>query len=122
MPWQRRRCLEALNPWLELAATGRVPLDPAGSMDTLRDRIAVITGGASGIGAGIARALAARGAHLVLADLDEGGMAQLAAELSAGGTQVLCQRTDVGDRAQVMALADAAFARFGQVHVLCNNA
>lgn len=91
-------------------------------MDTLRDRTAVVTGGASGIGAGIARALAARGAHLVLADLDEDGMARLATELTAGGTQVLCHRTDVGDRGQVMALADAAFARFGQVHVLCNNA
>ncbi|MFN8545760.1 MAG: SDR family NAD(P)-dependent oxidoreductase [Candidatus Binatia bacterium] len=91
-------------------------------MDPFRDRVAVITGGASGIGAGLARAFAARGAKLVLADLDTEGLARIAADLEAGGTPVLTLRTDVGERAEVEALAAAAFARFGAVHLLCNNA
>jgi len=91
-------------------------------MDAFRDRVAVITGGGAGIGAGMARAFAARGAKLVLADLDEAALARTAGELRAGGAEVHTVRCDVGERAQVLALADAAFGRFGAVHVVCNNA
>jgi NAD(P)-dependent dehydrogenase (short-subunit alcohol dehydrogenase family) len=91
-------------------------------MDALRDRVAVITGGGSGIGAAMARAFAARGAHVVLADLDEAAMGRVAGDLERRGTAVLSVRTDVGERAQVEALAEAAVRRFGAVHVVCNNA
>ena len=91
-------------------------------MDPLRDRVAVITGGAGGIGTAIARAFAARGARLVLADLDEAALARTQADLERAGATVHTVRTDVGERAQVEALAESAVRRFGAVHVVCNNA
>jgi NAD(P)-dependent dehydrogenase (short-subunit alcohol dehydrogenase family) len=91
-------------------------------MDPFAGRVAVVTGGGSGIGAALARAFAARGAHLVLADLDADAMAAVARDLAARGSEVLCVPTDVGERAQVEALAAAALARFGAVHLICNNA
>ncbi len=91
-------------------------------MDAFKDRVAVVTGGGSGIGAAMARAFAARGAKLVLADIDEAALASVAEPLAASGTQVLTRKTDVGERAQVEALARAAEERFGAVHVVCNNA
>jgi NAD(P)-dependent dehydrogenase (short-subunit alcohol dehydrogenase family) len=91
-------------------------------MDPFAGRVAVITGGGSGIGAALARAFAARGAHLVLADLDAEAMAAVAADLAAHGTEVLCVPTDVGEREQVEALAAAAVTHFGAVHLVCNNA
>ncbi len=90
-------------------------------MDT-NGRVAVITGGASGIGRGIARAFAGEGMRLVLADLDEQMLTATVDELSAGGAEVIGQRCDVADLASVEALATAALERFGAVHVLCNNA
>ncbi len=91
-------------------------------MDDFRDRVAVITGGGGGIGAALAEAFAARGARLVLADLDEAAMARVAEPLRGRGADVLAVRTDVGDLASVRALADAAKSRFGAVHLVCNNA
>jgi NAD(P)-dependent dehydrogenase (short-subunit alcohol dehydrogenase family) len=91
-------------------------------MDEFAGRVAVITGGGNGIGAAMARAFAARGARLVLADLDPAAMERVAKPLTAAGTEVLCVPTDVGELAQVQALADAAERRFGAVHLVCNNA
>jgi len=90
--------------------------------DPLKDRVAVITGGGSGIGAAMAAAFAARGARIVLADIDPAALERSAATLTASGAEVLTVRTDVADLAQVRALAGAAVARFGAVHVVCNNA
>jgi NAD(P)-dependent dehydrogenase (short-subunit alcohol dehydrogenase family) len=90
--------------------------------DPFRDRVAVITGGAGGIGFGMAEAFAARGAKIALADLDEPGMDARAKTLRARGTDVACVRTDVTDRKSVDALADAVWSRFGAAHVVCNNA
>jgi NAD(P)-dependent dehydrogenase (short-subunit alcohol dehydrogenase family) len=90
--------------------------------DPFADRVALVTGGGSGIGAAMAAAFAARGARVVLADIDAEALARTASTLRAGGTDVLAVRTDVGDLPQVRALADAAVARFGAVHVVCNNA
>jgi NAD(P)-dependent dehydrogenase (short-subunit alcohol dehydrogenase family) len=90
--------------------------------DPFRGRVAVITGGAAGIGAGMARAFAARGARLVLADLDEPALAATARTLTEAGAAVLAVPTDVGDRAAVEALADTAWRHYGAVHVVCNNA
>lgn len=90
--------------------------------DPFRDRVAVVTGGAGGIGFALAEAFAARGARIALADLDEPGMAARAKTLEARGTEVLCVPTDVTRRESVVALADAVFARFGAAHLVCNNA
>jgi len=91
-------------------------------MDAFQGRVAVITGGGGGIGAAMARAFAARGARLVLADVDPVAMATVAEALRAGGTDVLTVATDVTSLDSVRALADAAERRFGAVHVVCSNA
>jgi NAD(P)-dependent dehydrogenase (short-subunit alcohol dehydrogenase family) len=91
-------------------------------MDPFRDRVAVITGGAGGIGMAMARAFAARGAKLVLADLDEAALQRSVAELEQGGAQAVGVRTDVTQLESVQALAAGAQKRFGGVHIVCNNA
>jgi NAD(P)-dependent dehydrogenase (short-subunit alcohol dehydrogenase family) len=88
----------------------------------LRGKTAVVTGGASGIGRGIVRALAAEGMSLVIADIEQGPMDEVVAELAGRGTDAIGVRTDVSKLDQVEALAAAAIDRFGAVQVLCNNA
>lgn len=91
-------------------------------MQTLDGRVAVVTGAASGIGLGIAKAFAGEGMRLVLADVDGPRLDREAAALVDAGHEVETRVTDVGDPFQVQALADAAVARFGAVNVICNNA
>jgi len=86
-------------------------------MQDLRDKVAVITGGASGIGLATARLLAAEGARIVLADIEDGPLAAAASELDALGV-----RCDVGSLASVQALADAAYEHHGAVDIVFNNA
>jgi NAD(P)-dependent dehydrogenase (short-subunit alcohol dehydrogenase family) len=93
-----------------------------GGLPDLRGRVAVVTGGGSGIGRALALALAREGADVVVADLDESGMAETCRGVLDQGRQALAVRTDVTDRGAVETLAERAFARFGSVHVLCNNA
>lgn len=90
-------------------------------MRELKGRVAVVTGGANGIGKGLATRFLTEGMRVVIADNDRGDLDRAAAEL-AGLGEVLAVRTDVADAASVQALADAAVDRFGAVHVLCNNA
>ena len=87
-------------------------------MRTLRGKTAVITGAASGIGRALAQRLSAERMRLVLADVDGKGLREVAARLP----QALAVRTDVSRMADVQRLARAAYARFGAVHLLCNNA
>lgn len=84
---------------------------------SLAEKVAVVTGAASGIGLATARRFAREGARLVLADLNEDGGRGVAAELGA-----LFQRTDVTDLAQVEALMQAAVDRHGRLDVVFNNA
>src|SRR5262245_22751740 len=91
-------------------------------MDPFRDRVAVITGGAGGIGMAMARAFAARGAKLVLADLDGPALQRAVGELEGSGAAALGVPTEVTSLDSVQALAAAARARFGGVHIVCNNA
>lgn len=90
--------------------------------EELRGRTAVITGAGSGIGTGIAQEAAAIGMNLVLADIAPDRLAAVGAELRETGVAVLEVPTDVTDAAQVDALADAAYAEFGHVALLANNA
>ena len=91
-------------------------------MQRVEDRVAVVTGAASGIGLGIARAFAAAGMKVVLADVRDEPLEQAAAELRDSGGQAIAVRTDVTRLDEVEALAAATLAEFGAVHVLCNNA
>lgn len=91
-------------------------------MQDFRDKVAVVTGGAGGIGLGIARALAAEGAHLVLADVDGDAAAKSAEALRGQGGRCIAVPTDVTSRDSVEALAKAATSEFGGVDVLVNNA
>lgn len=81
--------------------------------------VAVVTGGGSGIGAALGRAFAAAGCDVVLADVEAGALEASAAAIDG---DVLTVVTDVSDAAAVERLADAAFDRFGAVHIVCNNA
>ncbi|MGY1812143.1 SDR family NAD(P)-dependent oxidoreductase [Blastococcus sp. SYSU D00820] len=83
---------------------------------------AVVTGAAAGIGAAIARAAAARGMSVVLADADADGAERVAGELTDAGAAALAVRCDVSDAAAVDALARVTAERFGDVRLLVNNA
>ncbi len=83
----------------------------------LSGKVAVVTGGASGIGKGIATQLAAEGMRVIIADIEQAALDKTASELGAIGI-----RADVSDVDSVRALAKEATNRFGTVHVVCNNA
>ncbi|MGH9024843.1 MAG: SDR family NAD(P)-dependent oxidoreductase [Acidimicrobiia bacterium] len=91
-------------------------------MDQLRDKTAVITGGASGIGFALAERFAAEGMRLVLADIEEVALEGAAKRIADADAEVLAVPTDVADADAVDALATATFERFGTAHVVCNNA
>ena len=91
-------------------------------MRDLAGKGALITGAASGIGRGMARAFAEAGMGLVLADLEADPLAEVAAELRDGGADVHVLTLDVTDRAAMMAAASHVAATLGKLHLLCNNA
>ena len=91
-------------------------------MEDLRNKVAVITGGAEGIGRAIAHRAAKEGMKLVLADINAASLAITVAELEGRGAEVFGVTTDVSSFDDVEALANAAFTRFHRVHLLVNNA
>ena len=94
----------------------------ASDMRELKNKVVVITGGASGIGRALADRFAAEGSKIVLADIEAKALEEAAAELRAGGATVLAVPTDVSKPEQVQALCDRTLAEFGRVDVVCNNA
>ncbi|KIF82544.1 SDR family oxidoreductase [Noviherbaspirillum autotrophicum] len=91
-------------------------------MKDFQNKVAVITGGASGFGREFASIGARLGMKLVLADVQQDALDKARTELEAQGAQVLAMRCDVRRAEQVQALADATMERFGAVHLVFNNA
>ena len=85
-------------------------------------KVAVITGAASGIGRGLAERFAAEGMSVVIADVEAEPLAKLESDLSAKGATVLVVKTDVSNPDEVENLAVQTLDTFGAVHILCNNA
>ena len=91
-------------------------------MRDLEGKVAFVTGAASGIGLGIARALAHAGVKVMLCDIEEQALETARAGLAAGNADVAAVRADVSLRAELEAAAQATIERFGKVHILVNNA
>jgi NAD(P)-dependent dehydrogenase (short-subunit alcohol dehydrogenase family) len=91
-------------------------------MKEFKDKVAVVTGGASGLGLAMARRFAAEGMKLVLADVEEEALRRVELELRKAGVPVIGIWTDVSRSQDIERLAEKALATFGAVHVLCNNA
>jgi NAD(P)-dependent dehydrogenase (short-subunit alcohol dehydrogenase family) len=90
--------------------------------NSVRGKVAVVTGAGSGIGRELALQLTRRGARLALSDIGETGLAETAARARALGAEVHTARLDVTDRAAVIAYADTVAGHFGVVHQVYNNA
>jgi len=91
-------------------------------MEDLQGKVAVITGGASGIGRAVAEKAAAEGMRIVIADIEEGPLKEAEGELTGRGAEAIGVVTDVSDASSVRDLRDRALERFGAVHLVHNNA
>lgn len=91
-------------------------------MSLLQDRVALVTGGSRGIGKAIARALAEQGAKVAICSRDAEAVRQAADEISPGGGRILAFQADVAEQADVRTLVRGIVSRWGQIHILVNNA
>ncbi|MDO9485264.1 MAG: SDR family oxidoreductase [Actinomycetota bacterium] len=91
-------------------------------MNSVQGKVAVVTGAASGIGRGCARALGARGAIVVVADIDVAGSHVVAQEIQAAGGSALAVRIDVGEDSSFEELKTQLLAEFGRADIVMNNA
>jgi NAD(P)-dependent dehydrogenase (short-subunit alcohol dehydrogenase family) len=95
---------------------------PAMGIEDFKGKVAVVTGGASGIGRGMARSFAAEGADVVVADIDEQGAAALATELCELGVRSIAFPLDVRDKASIEALGETVLREMRGVDIVANNA
>src|SRR5690348_7199343 len=91
-------------------------------MESLQGKTAVVTGGASGMGRAFADRFSRAGMRVVVADIEQGALDAGVDEIKATGADVIGVVTDVSSEASMRALAERAFAEFGQVNVVCLNA
>jgi short chain dehydrogenase len=91
-------------------------------MDRLRDKVAIVTGGAQGLGEGIARRLAEEGASVVIADINGAKAKSVADSLTQEGKQAIAVTLDVAERKQVQEAIQTTVDRFGRLDVMFNNA
>jgi NAD(P)-dependent dehydrogenase (short-subunit alcohol dehydrogenase family) len=91
-------------------------------MRELGGKVAVVTGGGSGIGRGMVLAFAGSGMHVAIADVELASAEKVADEARAHGVKALAIATDVSRRDSVEALAERVYGEFGATHLLCNNA
>jgi NAD(P)-dependent dehydrogenase (short-subunit alcohol dehydrogenase family) len=98
------------------------PLVKYAAVERLRDRVAVVTGAASGIGLAMVERFAAEGMKVVMADVEAAALDQAAAAVRSKAPAVLAVRVDVSSAEDVERLAYETYAEFGAAHVVCNNA
>ena len=91
-------------------------------MELLKDKVAIITGAAAGIGAGVAQLFSEQGAHVFISDIDEAGIKRKASALQSSGGSVFPMTADVRSRNAMAAVVQDALSRFGRIDVLINNA
>ena len=91
-------------------------------MKEFKDKVAVITGSASGMGKGFAKLFGSEGCKIVLADIEEPALAQTLEELQSEGIEAIAVKTDVSKKDDIEALSEAALKEYGQVNLLFNNA
>ncbi|MBL4867133.1 MAG: SDR family NAD(P)-dependent oxidoreductase, partial [Pseudomonadales bacterium] len=91
-------------------------------MKELKDKVAFVTGGASGIGFGIASALTDVGVKVVIADIEQKQLDKAVEKLKTKGADVLGVQVDVTDRVAMEQAAEKVEKHFGNIHILCNNA
>ncbi|MFQ5543679.1 MAG: 3-oxoacyl-[acyl-carrier-protein] reductase [Nitrospiria bacterium] len=92
------------------------------SLLTLEGKVALVTGGAQGIGREICQSLSSLGAHVAVSDLNRDGAETAASELSAQGVEAIGIETNVADESQVKEMAKTVLAKWGQIDILVNNA
>ena len=88
----------------------------------VRDKVAIVTGGGSGLGRAIATRLAGEGAAVVVADVNQNALNETVQELTAAGCKAIGYKVDVSNRGEVQAMMKAVVARFGRIDILVNNA
>jgi NAD(P)-dependent dehydrogenase (short-subunit alcohol dehydrogenase family) len=91
-------------------------------MELIRGKVAIVTGAAAGIGAGVGRLFAAEGAHVFLVDLDGAGVKKVAADVQAEGGSAFGFEANARDREAMAKVVEDAITRFGRIDVLINNA
>lgn len=91
-------------------------------MELIKGKVAIVTGAAAGIGAGVGRLFAAEGAHVFLVDLDGAGVKKVAADVQAEGGSAFGFEANARDRDAMAEIVEDAITRFGRIDVLINNA